>query len=76
MPDFETWSDGMMEAEQYEGDGDVQQRGVEGGGHLQGQVRGGRVQAQGGEVMGEGGEGGDTAEGGVHVQEPEVGLRA
>ena len=53
LPDFETWLEGMMEAEHYEGDGDVRQRGVEGEGR-QGQVPGGGVQAQGDEVMGEG----------------------
>ena len=36
LPDFETWLEGMMEAEQNEGVGDAQQRGVQGGGQLQG----------------------------------------
>ena len=47
-----------MEAEHYEGDGDVRQQGVEGGGRLQGRVPGGGVQGQGDDVMG-GGEGGE-----------------
>ena len=53
MPDFDTWLDEMVGGTKLTGgDGDVQQQGVEGGGHLLSQVQRGGVQAQGGEVMG------------------------
>ena len=68
LPDFETWLGGMLDAKQNMGDGDTQQGGVLGGGHLQGPGQEGGVRAQGGDVVGEGG-GGDgvgPAEGCVH----------
>ena len=67
-----------MGAKQTEGEGDVQQQCVVGGGRLQVRVPGGGVQAQGGEVMGDGGGGvGGANEGGEgHVEGPGDGVHA
>ena len=53
MPDYVTWLEEMIGAEQTVGSGDALQDGVEGGEHAQGQALGGVAQAQGGEVMGD-----------------------
>ena len=78
LPDYVTWLEDMIGAEQTFGKGDVLQDGVEGGEHAQGQALGGVVRAQGGEVMGGGGggEGEVTEEGGGHDQGPVEEVRA